>query len=118
MSHEKIFEIQADLCRAMGNPLRMEIVHLLRSGPLKVNDIASAVEQQQATVSRNLAILRNAGIVVTHRDGKNILYQVANPNRHQHSVKLIIVPMPGRDFDPGGISNQASRWRRIARWYK
>ncbi len=79
MSHEKIFEIQAELCRAMGNPLRMEIVHLLRSGPLNVNDIASAVEQHQATVSRNLTILRNAGIVVTERDGNNMVYQIADP---------------------------------------
>ena len=79
MSHEKIFEIQAQLCRAMGNPLRMEIVHLLRGGPLNVNDIASSVEQHQATVSRNLTVLRNAGIVATQRDGHNVLYQVANP---------------------------------------
>jgi len=79
MSHEKIFEIQAELCRAMGNPLRMEIVHLLRSGPLNVNDIASGVEQHQATVSRNLTVLRNAGIVVTERDGNNVVYQIANP---------------------------------------
>ena len=63
----------------MGNPLRMEIVHLLRSGSLNVNDIASAIDQHQATVSRNLAVLRNAGIVVTRRDGNNVLYQVANP---------------------------------------
>jgi ArsR family transcriptional regulator len=79
MSHEKIYEIQAELCRALGNPLRMEIVHLLRSGPLNVNDIAASVEQHQATVSRNLTILRNAGIVVTQRDGNYIMYQVANP---------------------------------------
>ena len=79
MSHEKIFEIQAELCRAMGNPLRMEIVHLLRSRSLNVNDIASAVDQHQATVSRNLTVLRNAGILVTRRDGNNVLYQVANP---------------------------------------
>lgn len=79
MSQEKIFEIQAELCRAMGNPLRMEIVHLLRSGPLSVNDIAASVGQHQATVSRNLTVLRNAGIVVTHREGNTILYRVANP---------------------------------------
>lgn len=79
MSHEKIFEIQAGLCRAMGNPLRMEIVHLLRSGPLNVTEIASSVGQHQSTVSRNLTILRNAGIVTTRREGSNILYQVANP---------------------------------------
>ena len=79
MSKEKIFGIQAELCRAMGNPLRMEIMHLLRAGPMNVNDIASATHSHQATISRNLATLRNAGIVVAHRDGTNAIYQVANP---------------------------------------
>lgn len=79
MSQEKIFEIQAELCRAMGNALRMQIVHLLRNGPMNVNDITAAVGQHQATVSRNLTVLRNAGIVLTQREGSNILYRVANP---------------------------------------
>ena len=79
MSSEKFFEIQAELCRAMGNPLRMEIMHLLRDKPMSVTDIGSATHQLQGTVSRNLGTLRNAGIVVTHRNGNNILYQVANP---------------------------------------
>jgi ArsR family transcriptional regulator len=79
MSSEKIFEIQAELCRAMGNPLRMEIMHLLRDKPMSVNDMASATHQSQGTISRNLGTLRNAGIVVTHRMGNNRLYQVANP---------------------------------------
>jgi DNA-binding transcriptional ArsR family regulator len=78
MSHETIFEIQASLCRAMGNPLRMEIMHVLRNGPLNGNDIAHATRRNQTTISRNLTILRNAGIVVVHREGNNILYRVAN----------------------------------------
>jgi len=79
MSNQTIFEIQAELCRAMGNPLRMEIMHLLRAGPMNVNDIASATHTHQATISRNLTTLRNAGIVMTHRKGNNVLYHVANP---------------------------------------
>ncbi len=79
MGQQKIFEIQAELCRAMGNPLRMEIMHLLRNRPMSINDIASATQQHQVTISRHLAILRNAGIVVTRRERTNILNQVANP---------------------------------------
>jgi ArsR family transcriptional regulator, virulence genes transcriptional regulator len=79
MTHEKIFEIQAELCRAMGNPLRMEIMHLLRAEPMNVNDIASATHTHQATVSRNLSTLRNAGIIIVHREGTNAIYQIANP---------------------------------------
>jgi DNA-binding transcriptional ArsR family regulator len=79
MNEQTIFDIQAELCRAMGNPLRMEIMHLLRSGPMNVNDIASATHTHQTTISRNLATLRNAGIVVAHREGTNTIYEVANP---------------------------------------
>jgi predicted transcriptional regulator len=60
MNREKIFEIQADLCRAMGNPLRMEIMELLRNEPLCVNAIAAAAHICQTTISRNLAVLHNA----------------------------------------------------------
>ena len=79
MNPKSIFEIQSGLCRAMVSPLRMEIMHLLRNGPLNVGDLASAASTPPTTVSRNLAILRNAGAVITRRDGNTILYNVANP---------------------------------------
>ena len=79
MDNERIFEVQAALCHAMGYPIRMQIMHLLRNGSLSINDIASAANTHQTTISRNLAILRNAGIVTTRRVGTSILYHVANP---------------------------------------
>jgi ArsR family transcriptional regulator, virulence genes transcriptional regulator len=78
MSGEKLFETQAELCRAMGSALRLEIMHLLRDKPMSVSDIASATVQPQGTISRNLGILRNAGVVVTQRTGNLVLYQVAD----------------------------------------
>ncbi len=62
----------------MGNPLRMEIMHLLRGRAMNVNEIVSAMHQPQGTISRNLGTLRNVGIVNTHRKGNVITYQVAN----------------------------------------
>jgi DNA-binding transcriptional ArsR family regulator len=79
MNDEKVFKIQAELCRAMGSPLRMEIMYLLWEKPTSVKDLASALHQAQGTISRNLSILRNAGVLVAHRKGINILYHVADP---------------------------------------
>jgi DNA-binding transcriptional ArsR family regulator len=45
---------------------------------MNVNAIASATHTNQPTISRNLAMLRNVGIVVAHRNGTNAIYQVAN----------------------------------------
>jgi DNA-binding transcriptional ArsR family regulator len=74
-----IFEMQAELCHAMGTPLRIEIMHLLRDRHLSVKAIASGTHQSQATISRNLKALRNAGLITPRRQGTNILYSVANP---------------------------------------
>jgi len=74
-----IFELQADLCRAMSHPARLQLVHLLREGPKKVNDLVQATGLEPGTVSRHLGILRNAGILATRRDGKDILYHIVNP---------------------------------------
>ncbi len=79
MAGKTIFVVQAELCRAMGSPLRMKIVHLLRENPMNVNEIAYAMKVPQASISRNLAILRNTGVLTVRREGTNAIYQVANP---------------------------------------
>jgi ArsR family transcriptional regulator len=79
MCHQETYEIQAELGRAIGHPLRMEIMDLLRDGQLSVSEIASATSHPATAISQNLAVLRNAGIVVGRRDRNNILYHIANP---------------------------------------
>jgi len=77
--HETLLDVQAEMCSAMGNPLRMRIVHLLRAKPLTVNETAEALGQNQTTISRNLSILRNANVLSATRNGTSITYQIANP---------------------------------------
>ncbi len=74
-----IFDLQAELCAAMSNSIRLKIVHLLKEEPLRVSGIAEALETNQATVSRHLTVLRNAGILASTRQGTDVIYQVANP---------------------------------------
>lgn len=79
MLPQSIFEIQADLCRCMSNATRIEIVHILRDGPQRVSEITRIIGQPQATISRHLAVLRNGGVVIAHRQAPGIIYQIANP---------------------------------------
>ncbi|HRJ55428.1 MAG TPA: metalloregulator ArsR/SmtB family transcription factor [Anaerolineales bacterium] len=74
-----IFDLQAELCLAMGHSVRQQIVHLLHEGPKRVNAIAEELDIRQATASRHLAVLRNAGILSSTRHGTDIVYQIANP---------------------------------------
>jgi ArsR family transcriptional regulator len=78
-SQVTIFDLQAELCLAMGNSVRLQIVHLLRKGPRRVNNIAEELGISQATISRHLSVLRNVGILLSHRQGTDVIYQIANP---------------------------------------
>ena len=79
MSPRSIFDMQAELCKTMGNAARLQIVHTLREGPKRVSDIVEATDLAQAKVSQHLAVLRAYGIVSTKREGKDVIYRIANP---------------------------------------
>jgi ArsR family transcriptional regulator len=79
MDQSSIFEMQAELCRAMSHTIRFEILYLLRDGPKCVSELALAAGRPQAAISRHLASLRNVGVIIGKRQGQGIYYQIANP---------------------------------------
>ena len=69
------------LFRALGDETRLRIVALLAHGELCVCHLETALELPQPTVSRQLGILRAAGIVDARRDGSWMYYALA-PQDH------------------------------------
>lgn len=65
--------------KVLGHPLRLRIVEFLSEagGEHPVKDIQDAVGKPQATVSQQLALLRDRGIVAARRDGAQVLYSLA-----------------------------------------
>lgn len=62
--------------RALSDPTRRAILRLLRDGPLTSGAIADSFPSAWATVSRHLAVLREADLVVAERDGQAIRYEL------------------------------------------
>lgn len=73
------FEMQSQLCLAMGHAARLEIIHILQNGPQHVLGLARVIGLSQGTLSRHLAVLRNIGLVTVQRQGQEKIYQLANP---------------------------------------
>ncbi len=55
--------------RAIADPTRREILHLLRSGRHTVGEIAANFRTSRPAISKHLRLLRVAGLVVTHKHG-------------------------------------------------
>ena len=62
--------------RALSDPTRREILRRLRDGPLTSGEIAEHFETSWATISRHLAVLSNADLVLSERNGQSIRYEL------------------------------------------
>src|SRR3990170_6599844 len=76
---KRIFQLHAELCKTLANPIRLEILSPLRDGKKSVTELAALTGARQATVSQHLAVLRQRGVVSTRSEGINVYYAVANP---------------------------------------
>ena len=68
----------AELFKAFGDPTRVQILSLLQQKELCVNDIADAVAISQSAISHQLRILKQMHLIKFRREGKNILYSLAD----------------------------------------
>ncbi len=75
--------------RALADETRRMILRLLRDGPLTSGAIADRFDSSWPTVSRHLAVLREAGLVVTERHGQEIRYEL-NTSVFQDLIQHLI----------------------------
>ncbi|MGD0707980.1 MAG: metalloregulator ArsR/SmtB family transcription factor [Anaerolineaceae bacterium] len=85
----------------LSQPARLQILLMLGEGEACVCHLESYLGLRQATISQHLMALRDAGLVTTHRDGRNIYYVLSNPHLldivHQAAALLDI---PGKQLVP------------------
>ena len=78
MQHNKEFiEAQARIFKALGHPSRLLMVDALRDGEKCVCDLQALVGDDMSTISKHLAVLRDAGVVTRRKQGVNIYYSLA-----------------------------------------
>jgi DNA-binding transcriptional ArsR family regulator len=62
--------------KALADPTRREILRLLRTGPKSSGELAERFDSAWPTVSRHLGVLREAGLIISTRDGQSIVYEL------------------------------------------
>ena len=66
--------------KALGHPIRLAIVMLLKDGELCVCKIVEELgSEQQSNVSQHLAVLRSEGLLVGRKEGLNVHYRLQHP---------------------------------------
>lgn len=75
---EDLAELIARRFRALGDPLRVRILDLLRDQELSVTTLAEQLGAGQQNVSKHLAVLVDAGMLARRKDGTHAYYRIAD----------------------------------------
>ncbi|MGE6629767.1 Zn(II)-responsive metalloregulatory transcriptional repressor CzrA [Bacillus sp. NPDC077027] len=73
LDEESLFLVSQTF-KALSDPTRIRILHLLSQGEHSVNDIAETLNLMQSTVSHQLRFLKNLRLVKSRRAGTSIFY--------------------------------------------
>ncbi len=72
------FEMIAARFRALSEPTRLKILHVLGRGEMSVGEIVEQTHTGQANVSKHLGLLLDAGIVSRRKVGLQAIYKVTD----------------------------------------
>ncbi len=75
----------AELFKVFGDSTRIKILYDLFSGEKNVTEICADLEMNQSAVSHQLKLLKNARLIGSRREGKQMIYALADDH-----VKTII----------------------------
>lgn len=75
----RLYKLQAEILKALANPVRLEVLHLLGSREVPFGELLLALGISKTNLSQHLAVLRKARIVSDRREGVNTLYRLAFP---------------------------------------
>jgi len=65
-----------EVFHALGDPTRRQILQLLRAGDLSAGEIAEHFELARSTMSGHFNVLKQAGLIVSERNGTSIVYSL------------------------------------------
>ncbi|MBQ6934240.1 MAG: winged helix-turn-helix transcriptional regulator [Clostridia bacterium] len=62
--------------KALADPIRREILNMLKKGRMSAGEISSNFEVTDASISRHLSVLKDADLIRDTREGKFIFYEL------------------------------------------
>ena len=62
--------------KGLADPIRREILNLLKNGPLSAGEIVDHFSVTGASISRHLSVLKEADLIRDRREGKFIYYEL------------------------------------------
>jgi DNA-binding transcriptional ArsR family regulator len=80
---QKIFEMQCEICKSLGHPLRLQIVDHLNQEEASASSLIEILGISKGNLSKHMSMLIHGGIVEYRREGRQIVYRLTDPEIHK-----------------------------------
>lgn len=80
---ELVFKIKADFLRALAHPTRLAVIEHLKVGERSVGQLVRKLGSEQSSLSKHLAVLRQAGILKSRQVKVSVYYSIRNKSIFQ-----------------------------------
>ena len=80
-TEEELYDL-AELFKVFGDSTRIKILYVLVESDMSVGDISQALNMTQSSISHQLRVLKQSRLVRFRREGKNIVYSLADDHVH------------------------------------
>lgn len=88
---EERYELEAERCKVLSHPVRLHILNELRRSEACVCHLEAVVGRPQAYVSQQLAVIRDAGVVDTSKNGLHVFYHLKDP-KIKRMLEILLGP--------------------------
>ena len=78
-TEHRLFELQAEMAKALANPTRLRILSRIGSGEVAYGALLDDLGVSKTNLSQHLAILRKGGVVAVRREGVHVHYRLTFP---------------------------------------
>lgn len=78
MIDKTIFKLHANICKALGHPIRIEVIDLLQDKEMNFGEICEATGYLKSNLSQHLTSMANKGILTQRKEGLNVYYKLSS----------------------------------------
>lgn len=75
---DDIYKLHADICKALANPKRLEIINILCDKEITASQLLEKISISKTNLSQHMSILIEKGVAESHREGKNVFYKLSD----------------------------------------
>ena len=84
----RVYELQAEVYKALANPTRLMIISSLGEGERTVSEIVKELNLSKSNVSQHLNYMKSVGLVCSRKEGRKVYYYISD-KRILKAIELV-----------------------------